>query len=209
MILILLYLVSFSSYGVWPNPLLDLKTFQANIQRLSPASRQRMLVVFRGVHVAFEIKSFEYNYYKRDFVLCFRMAYETIPEPVITSNEVADFLRLALSGPSVDTCIDTFRKYYEKLFPESCEPLSPRTLKHLCRCQVREKLRQEYTFPHGIKDLMLPTAIKKYITSVENNYMLEQYEKTVPKKYDSDDYDSDDHYDSDISYYSTDSFPEV
>lgn len=204
-----MYLLSFSGYDVWPNPLLDLKVFQANLENLTPESRQRMLAVFRGIHVVFRTKDLDYNYYKRDFVLCFRMAYETIPEPVITSNEVADFLRLALSGPSADTYIDAFRKYYEKLFPESCEPLSPRTLKHLSRCQVRENLRQEYTLPHGIKDLALPTAIKTYITSAENKYMLEQYEATVPRKYDSDHYDSDDYYDSDISYHSNGSFPEV
>lgn len=204
-----MYLLSFSGYDVWPNPLLDLKVFLANLENLTPESRQRMLAVFRGIHVVFRTKDLDYNYYKRDFVLCFRMAYETIPEPVITSNEVEDFLRLALSGPSADTYIDAFRKHYEKLFPESCEPLSPRTLKHLSRCQARENLRQEYTLPHGIKDLALPTAIKTYITSAENKYMLEQYEATVPRKYDSDHYDSDDYYDSDISYHSNGSFPEV
>lgn len=187
--------------------MLDLKVFLANLKKLTPESRQRMLAVFRGIHVVLSAKNSDYNYYKRDFVMCFRMAYETIPEPVITSNEVEDFLTFALSGPTADTCIDSIRKEYEKLFPESRESLAPRTLKHLSRCQVRQNLRQEYTLPHGVKDLVLPTAIKKYITSVENKYMLEQYEATVPSKYDSD--DDSDHFDSDNSYYSTDSFPEV
>lgn len=205
MILILLF--SFSRFYTFQNPLLDLKVFQANLKKLSPESRQRMLAVFRGIDVVLRTKDSEYNYYKRDFVLSFRMAYETIPEPVITSNEVADFLRFALSGPLADIHINSIRKDCEKLFPESREPLAPRTLKHLSRCQVRQNLRQDYTLPYGVKNLVLPTSIKKYITSVENEYMLEQYEATVPSKYDSD--DDSDHYDSDISYYSADSFPEV
>ena len=151
--------------------LLSSSAIEAKFRELSPESRQRMLAVFRGVEVILKAK---WNC-PIEFGLCFRMAYETIPEPIITSNEVANFLKLVLCGSSVDSSIEAIRSDYEKLFPESSGPLAPRTLKHLSRCQVRQNMRQIRCFPWGISDLKLPKTLKDYIISVENDYMHEQY----------------------------------
>lgn len=41
--------------------------------------------------------------------------------------------------------------------------LQPRSLKHLCRCAVWERLHQNWELPYGIKDLNLPSVICKYL----------------------------------------------
>lgn len=146
-------------------------TIYANFRQLGVKSRQRMLAVFRGIEVILKARV----QCAIDFGLCFRMACETIPEPVITSQEIVSFLKLVLSGPTANALIESIRCDYEKLFPESCKPICPRSLKHLSRCQVRQNLRQAHTYPFGIYDLGVPSVLEEYLRSVQTDYMREQY----------------------------------
>lgn len=153
--------------------LVNPRDFQTNIRRMNPVSRQRMLAVFRAVELI--LKSRDTMLGVIDYVICFRMAFETIPEPIITAQEVVNFLYYLFSGPSADEFIEEISREYKEFFPESTEPLTPRSLKHLSRCQVRQNFREAGTFPFGIMDLNYPQALKNYILAVESDYMRQEY----------------------------------
>ncbi|XP_067142879.1 uncharacterized protein [Centruroides vittatus] len=44
----------------------------------------------------------------------------------------------------------------------------PAELRHLCRCAIRSRLRNNWFLPHGIKKLPLPTLLQNYIDLLED-----------------------------------------
>lgn len=94
-------------------------------------------------------------------VVCLKILFEFIRDPYITSAEVRCILRLlgCTSKNLRHKIIDVFETY----FPESRQPRQPRSLKHLCRCQVRESLKAAGMYPKSVEMLHIPQLLKSYI----------------------------------------------
>ena len=92
------------------------------------------------------------------------MIFDTIPEPLVTLQEVRCLLeKLFLPSDNNKEVIDIFCEWFERLMPECVTPLTPRTLKHLCRCLIRDNLRKNRRFPYEVRHLPLPKFLKDEI----------------------------------------------
>lgn len=97
---------------------------------------------------------------------CLRMVFNSIPEPFVTSEELRGVLELA----HADRCdsqskmlMDALESGFKMMNPESEGFVTPRSLQHLSRCQLRDNLRQTGALPHGIHELELPSYIQAYV----------------------------------------------
>ncbi|KAJ9589841.1 hypothetical protein L9F63_027901 [Diploptera punctata] len=74
----------------------------------------------------------------------------------------------------VDTVFGLDRMYYhsklieEGIIPPSRTGFTPPELKHLCRCSIRDILRQNWQLPHGIQKLDIPFSLKEYLDLLED-----------------------------------------
>lgn len=117
------------------------------------------------------------QYAQSNFVDRFRMIFDTIPEPLVTLQEVRSLLeKLFLPSDNNKDVIDIFCEWFERLMPESAAHLTPRSLKHLSRCQVRDNLRKVGKFPYEVRHLSIPETLKKEILLVDK-FPPESYEK--------------------------------
>lgn len=92
------------------------------------------------------------------------MIFDTIPEPLVTLQEVRSILeKLFLPSANNEEVIEIFCEWFEKLMPESTTLLKPRTLRHLCRCVVRDNIRRNGKFPYGVYSLTVPESLQEYI----------------------------------------------
>ena len=102
----------------------------------------------------------------QNYVLCLSLAFETIPDPVISSEEVRNYLEKLICGLLPNEAVKAISSEYEYNFEDSRTPLTPRSLEHLCRCSIRQNLRERRSLPDGIKSLPLPEMIKNYLKIV-------------------------------------------
>lgn len=98
-----------------------------------------------------------------DYNQCLRLYFETIADPFPTVAEVRGFLIVFVNffiGP-VD--VSEMCKIFSQMFPESLRSYSPRTLKHLSRCEVRVSCRRSGSLPKVVEDLVIPKTLKEYL----------------------------------------------
>lgn len=131
-----------------------------NIRNLTSEKRQRLILVFKAVEV---IMHREWHPIPvEETMKCLKMEFETIPEPLITREEIEFFLKIFLNEASHGN-IQEICNEYEFQYPESTGPLKPRSLLHLSRCQVRQNLRSTGALPYGVQTLEIPESLKEYI----------------------------------------------
>ncbi|GFT28238.1 SOCS box domain-containing protein [Trichonephila clavipes] len=56
-----------------------------------------------------------------------------------------------------------FIKFYEENISFGCTQLKPRPLVHLCCCNIRKHMGQNFEVPHGINKLEIPVNLKDYL----------------------------------------------
>jgi len=56
----------------------------------------------------------------------------------------------------------------QNLIPPERSGLCPAELRHLCRCQIRETLHNNWALPHGIKKLQIPESLKNYLDLLQD-----------------------------------------
>lgn len=108
------------------------------------------------------------NFFKRDdnehvSVECFRLYSLSISEPAITEKEVEDFLDLAFvddRGFKINALANL-----KKFSADIPKMISPRSLKQLCRIQIRDFLpRSRPHLPSAVAELeLLPDYLKNYL----------------------------------------------
>lgn len=74
----------------------------------------------------------------------------------------------------VETVFGLDRVYYhprlieEGIIPPSRTGFTPPELKHLCRCVIRDVLRENWQLPHGIRTLDIPVILQDYLDLLED-----------------------------------------
>ena len=106
------------------------------------------------------------------YVECIRMYFESTPEPFIAKKEVEKLVLIFFKKqnvPDVQELAEEFSDDFVALFPEtsSSEFYNPRTLKHLCRCKVRNILTTFGSLPDSVytltEGLHISRPIAEYI----------------------------------------------
>lgn len=97
------------------------------------------------------------------YVKCLKLFYQIIPEPYVTCDEVKDLLHILL--PRVHGKEEIIEKYiatYVELFGvETTITYTPRSLKHLSRCVIRNEIvRSGKNLEESVKHLCLPETLK-------------------------------------------------
>lgn len=88
----------------------------------------------------------------------------TLPEAMISIKDVLDFLKLAFTGhphPAV-FMFESFASF-KKVFPESPKFSSPKSLKWLCRCKVRDSTQKFPLFIAAISKMQIPNSLEDYL----------------------------------------------
>ncbi|CAG9571702.1 unnamed protein product [Danaus chrysippus] len=109
----------------------------------------------------------EYNRkYPYELVACLKLALRAVPSLSLTVDKPA-LKHLNLPDDYNYQRKIALERYGEiledHLLPSSRCGLKPVELKHLCRCQIRQMLWQNFELPFGIQKLPLPISLKKYL----------------------------------------------
>lgn len=138
----------------------DMVSIFQDMHYISSEKRQRFLMIFKVVEIILRQKNHPIPVEKS--IKCWRMLYETIPEPIITCNEVGFFFEFILEESSHRFIPQICCEYVSK-YPDGVTPLMPRSLLHLSRCKVRECLRITGGLPYDVEKLEIPECLKSYI----------------------------------------------
>lgn len=130
----------------------------------SKPSLNRVILIIKGIDTLLQIlqgKPFE-------CVQCFRQYFETITDPFLIIPEIKGFLICLAKFYSVENFmvkVDRMVTTFQAMYPESEMVFNPTTLKHMCRCNVREVIGKQKQLPLCIivKKLKIPKPIKKYL----------------------------------------------
>ncbi|GFX80067.1 hypothetical protein TNCV_2107141 [Trichonephila clavipes] len=112
---------------------------------------------------------------RQSVVKCFNLLWSVSPDPFVTVPEIENEIQFRFQHPT--ECRTQFR-----CFPETQEHFmrlagiiqivcsetiasvfKPRTLQHLCKCNIRILLLKAGNLPWGIKYLGLPTPLQSYL----------------------------------------------
>ena len=99
--------------------------------------------------------------YYPDYVKCLNLYVLTLPEAAVSVKDVEDFLSLVFFHDEdfvTEVCSD-----FQEVFPDNPVFSSPRSLKHLCRCAVRDYIHMRSSLPTMLSDVKIPTKIKDYL----------------------------------------------
>ncbi|CAH0719186.1 unnamed protein product, partial [Brenthis ino] len=114
----------------------------------------------------------EYNRkYPYELVSCLKLALRAVPRVDLTVDKAA-LKHLELPDDYNYQRKIALEKYgdilEDHLIPSSRCGLKPVELKHLCRCQIRQMLWNNFELPFGIQKLPIPPALKKYLDLLDD-----------------------------------------
>lgn len=114
----------------------------------------------------------EYNRkYPYELVTCLKLVLRAIPRIDFTVDKNV-FKHLELPDDYNYQRKVALEKYGEiledHLIPTSRCGLKPVELKHLCRCQIRQRLWKNFELPFGIQKLPIPMSLKTYLDLFED-----------------------------------------
>lgn len=119
---------------------------------------RRIILITRYVNISLR-KLLRDNYYP-DYIKCLNLYVLTMPEATISVKDVENFLSLTLDYRAFisETCSNL-----KELFPDIPSFSSPRSLKHLCRCKVRDCIQKLPPFPVVLSEMQIPGSLKEYL----------------------------------------------
>lgn len=114
--------------------------------------------------------------YPPQLVACLRVLLRSVPQVAVnTPSHVAD-----QSGVLTVPLYDQYPYLVDKnLVPHERSGISPPELKHLCRCQIRESLFDNWALPHGIKELRIPQSLRDYLDLLSDWVLYEVLSKLL------------------------------
>lgn len=109
----------------------------------------------------------EYNRkYPYELVTCLKLVLRAVPEVNFTVDKLfAEHLELPEDyNYQRKVALEKYGEVLEDhLIPSSRCGLKPVELKHLCRCQIRHCLWNNFELPFGIQKLPIPDTLKRYL----------------------------------------------
>lgn len=99
--------------------------------------------------------------YYADYVKCLNVYASTLPEVAVSMKDVKDILDLAFSNDKgfIDETFSSFRE----VFPDTPNLPSPRSLKYLCRCKVRDYIQKCPSLTTVLSKMGIPIPVKDYL----------------------------------------------
>lgn len=122
------------------------------------------IVVLKAVQLQLERSTSVHHY-----VRCVQLLFESTPEPFISVEEFREFLHFLFYmndyGLDMDPEVECMVEIYRHLFRNYHTLLySPRSLKHLCRCEARKSnIYKSSTLPYLIKNMNIPKTLKDFL----------------------------------------------
>ncbi|GIY17589.1 hypothetical protein CDAR_247541 [Caerostris darwini] len=103
-----------------------------------------------------------------------RMIWKSIPDAFLCLEELdvvftflKRFLQVLFPERNIESIfhlsIEQVSKFYLETVYKMESHLEPRSLQHLCRVQIRERLSHNSQLPKGLKQLMVPSKIESYL----------------------------------------------
>lgn len=120
---------------------------------------RRIILIVKMLNICF-YKCFEEKYYP-GYVKCSHLYASTLPEAAISVKDVEDFLRLVFTDDRVFQIM--MLTNFVEIFPEHPRFSSPRSLKYICRCKVRECVQNRPTLPSVLSEMQIPLSLKVYL----------------------------------------------
>ena len=101
------------------------------------------------------------DFYYVDYAKCLNLYASTLPEAEISMKDVKIILDLAFPTDT-DFRDETFSRFKE-VFPDTPSLPSPRSLKYLCRCRIRDSIQKYPSLTTVLSKMLIPTPIKNYL----------------------------------------------
>lgn len=93
--------------------------------------------------------------------MCLDLLTDSMPEPYVSVEDVRQFLKFF--HPETEDAVEIACSYFRVAFSESQEFPTPRSLKDLSRCKIRESIKSEEPFLDMVAKLHYPLPLKKFI----------------------------------------------
>ncbi|XP_015904350.2 uncharacterized protein [Parasteatoda tepidariorum] len=92
-----------------------------------------------------------------------QVLWSSIPDPFLTIQEFARcFKDVKKQGmPKLVKAWAWYTRHIKDLGISGIRP--PPSLKHICKCAVRQKLKECFQLPHGVDELDIPESLKQYL----------------------------------------------
>lgn len=140
----------------------ELDFIEATLKRLltdvENPNLKRIILIARYVNISLR-KLLGDNYFP-GYIKCLNLYVLTMPEATISIKDVENFLYLKLDDRAFisKTCSN-----FKELFPEIQSFSSPRSLKHLCRCKLRDCIQKLPPFPAVLSEMQVPKSLEDYL----------------------------------------------
>lgn len=131
------------------------------LKALENTSWRRILLIVRALNIALWL-SFGCKLHP-DYAKCFSVYMLSLPEATISKKDLVDFLKLVFTGHphSAAFMFESFA-CFRKVFHESPKLPSPKSLKSLCRCKIRDST-QKLSFTAAISKMQIPNSLEDYL----------------------------------------------
>ncbi|XP_015930845.1 uncharacterized protein [Parasteatoda tepidariorum] len=91
-----------------------------------------------------------------------RVLWSSIPDPLLTKTDIFRIFK-GISPRYYQKINDVWQWYCNLVNYEETSDKRPRSLKHLSRCIIRNRLRDNIKLPEGVEELGVPKQVQKYL----------------------------------------------
>ncbi|XP_015912739.2 uncharacterized protein [Parasteatoda tepidariorum] len=113
---------------------------------------------FRAIQLLTLYKPFEYAEHE----MAVRVLWSSIPDALLTKTDIVRPLE-GINPINYQKINDVWKWYCNLVNYEETSDKRPRSLKHLSRCIIRNRLRVNFKLPEGVEELGVPKQVQKYL----------------------------------------------
>lgn len=143
--------------------MMEFLTYIAVIDTNFPEKRPKVYIIFILKIIKAIILKLDNDPTTQQYVNCLKLFYNIIPEPYVPRDDLKDLLLFLLKASDRrEEIIETYLATYVELFGvENTIIYTPRSLKHLARCVIRnEIIRNSNIVEKSLTHFCLPETLK-------------------------------------------------
>nr|XP_042905659.1 uncharacterized protein LOC122270819 isoform X2 [Parasteatoda tepidariorum] len=96
------------------------------------------------------------------FEMAVRVLWSSIPDALLTKTDIFKLFE-GINPKNYPKINDIWQWYCNLVNYEETSDKRPRSLKHLSRCIIRNRLRDNFKLPEGVEELSVPKHVQKYL----------------------------------------------
>ncbi|XP_015920735.1 uncharacterized protein [Parasteatoda tepidariorum] len=117
---------------------------------------------FRAIQLLDLYVQFSFDDKSADLEMAVRVLWSSIPDALLTKTDIFRLFE-GINPKCYQKINDVWQWYCNLVNYEETSDKRPRSLKHLSRCIIRNRLRENFKLPEGVEELGVPKHAQKYL----------------------------------------------